>query len=109
MRTSNPASFTVPWLSDLPQLPARYGPDGRQWGNSIAVCVVMKDENVTDVREWLTYYRCVHACHTARCNRRAIPQDSISMQHSSVLCRTAVASFHRLRPLPALAYAMSAG
>lgn len=25
--------------------------------NSVALCTVMKDENSTDVREWLSYYR----------------------------------------------------
>ena len=28
------------------------------WDNSIAICATMKSENVTDVREWLQYYRC---------------------------------------------------
>jgi hypothetical protein len=28
------------------------------WNNSIALCAVMRDENVMDVAEWLTYYRC---------------------------------------------------
>lgn len=26
--------------------------------NSVAICATMKDENATDVREWLLYYRC---------------------------------------------------
>ena len=34
-------------------------PDSPAWSNSLALCAVMKDENITDVREWLQYYRCV--------------------------------------------------
>lgn len=30
--------------------------------NSVALCTVMKEENSTDVREWLSYYRCVLSC-----------------------------------------------
>lgn len=26
--------------------------------NTVAICATMKDENATDVREWLLYYRC---------------------------------------------------
>ena len=39
----------------------RHGPDSEEWDNSFAICSIMKDENITDVREWLTYYRCALA------------------------------------------------
>jgi len=40
-----------------------------QWRNSVAICTTMRGENLTDVREWLDYYRCgclyVRALYTA--------------------------------------------
>ena len=36
-----------------------HSPSSPKWVNSIAVCAVMKNENVTDVTEWLRYYQCV--------------------------------------------------
>ena len=45
----------VPWVDNLPGLPADRSPDGATWSNSIAVCAIMRDENTTDVREWLEY------------------------------------------------------
>jgi hypothetical protein len=29
-----------------------------KWNNSIAICAVMRQENITDVVEWLSYYKC---------------------------------------------------
>jgi hypothetical protein len=29
------------------------------WDNSIAICAIMRQENITDVVEWLSYYQCV--------------------------------------------------
>jgi hypothetical protein len=29
------------------------------WDNSIAICAVMRNENITDVVEWVSYYKCV--------------------------------------------------
>lgn len=37
-----------------------------RWTNSIAFCVSVKNENVTDIREWLRYHRC--ARHTSIIN-----------------------------------------
>jgi hypothetical protein len=54
-----PDAIYVRWLQGLPQLPEHLGPASASWTNSIAVCATMKDENVTDVREWLHYYKCV--------------------------------------------------
>lgn len=34
--------------------------DSDQWDNSMAVCAIMKNENVSDVLEWLQYHKCVH-------------------------------------------------
>ena len=39
-------------------LPLSFGPWNIKWENSIAICAVLRDENVTDVREWLQYHRC---------------------------------------------------
>jgi hypothetical protein len=32
------------------------------WTNSVAVCATMKEENITDVKEWLAYYKYVFSC-----------------------------------------------
>ena len=53
--------FTTPWLSHMPKLPASVAPTAPGWNNTVAVCATMKDENVTDVREWLTYYQCAQS------------------------------------------------
>lgn len=37
--------------------PEGVGPDSPAWRNSIALCSMIKDENSTDVREWVMYYR----------------------------------------------------
>ena len=70
--STNRDQFTQPWLEDLPKLPPQHGPDSATWSNSIAICAIMKDENVTDVREWLTYHQCASsfACSlAASCTR----------------------------------------
>ena len=46
-------------------MPPSASPDGPNWRNSLAICAVMKDEQLEDVQEWLRYYRCALAC-TAR-------------------------------------------
>ena len=45
------------WLESLPAMSEGHSPDSPQWSNSFAVCAIMRDENITDVREWLRYYR----------------------------------------------------
>eukprot|EP00892_Ulva_mutabilis_P000948 jgi/Ulvmu1/10854/UM007_0028.1 len=43
---------------DLPLLDdSEHGPNSTLWSNSVAICATMKEENSTDVREWLLYYR----------------------------------------------------
>lgn len=43
----------------LPSLPDWFGPWNRaNWNNSLAVCSTMRQENITDVMEWLHYYQC---------------------------------------------------
>jgi hypothetical protein len=42
---------------DLPPLPDSSAPWNSQWSNSIAICAIMRDENITDVQEWLEYYK----------------------------------------------------
>jgi hypothetical protein len=34
-----------------------YGMWRNMWTNSVAMCTVMKDENLTDIREWIMYHR----------------------------------------------------
>lgn len=45
------------WLQGLPLMPGNHSPESEEWSNSIAVCSIMRDENVTDVMEWVRYYR----------------------------------------------------
>eukprot|EP00892_Ulva_mutabilis_P011734 jgi/Ulvmu1/8933/UM005_0024.1 len=52
-----PDAIEVPWLQGLAPLPASHGPHSPAWTNSFALCATMKDENITDVAEWITYYR----------------------------------------------------
>jgi hypothetical protein len=54
-----PESGVRSWLTDLPPLPNTFSPDSDNWSNSIAICAVMKDENITDVMEWIAYHQCV--------------------------------------------------
>lgn len=44
---------------DLPELPEYRSPQGKEWTNSVAICAITKDENTTDVREWVLYHKCV--------------------------------------------------
>lgn len=44
------------WLEDLPPMPPNHSPESEEWTNSIAVCAIMRDENLKDVMEWLRYY-----------------------------------------------------
>lgn len=44
-------------------MPHSHSPDSPQWSNSFAVCAIMRDENITDVREWIHYYKCAHAAN----------------------------------------------
>jgi hypothetical protein len=43
----------------MPMMPPNHAPDSEEWSNSIALCSIMRDENVTDVMEWLKYYQYV--------------------------------------------------
>ena len=40
-------------------------PQSEEWDNSIAVCAIMKQEKLNDIREWLLYHQCAlaHATH----------------------------------------------
>lgn len=58
-----PDAYFVPWLEGMDPLPDIHGPDSEEWDNSFAICSIMKDENITDVREWLTYYRWMGVSH----------------------------------------------
>jgi hypothetical protein len=39
--------------------PDHFAPWHPSWKNSIAICAVMRQENITDVVEWLSYYKYV--------------------------------------------------
>lgn len=56
-----PQSGVTPWLSGLPKLPESHAPNSEHWSNSIAICAIMKDENITDVAEWVSYHKCAPA------------------------------------------------
>lgn len=47
----------------LPPKPKSKGPDSAAWSNSVGVCSLIKDENATDVREWVLYYRYAYVSH----------------------------------------------
>lgn len=51
--SSDPIFAVTPIPDDV------HAPWNKKWRNSIAICATMRQENVTDVVEWLTYYRCV--------------------------------------------------
>lgn len=53
-----PASGVRPWLSNMPPMSSSHSPKSAHWTNSIALCAISKDEEVTDVIEWLLYYQC---------------------------------------------------
>lgn len=38
--------------------PLEAGPDRDSWTNSIGLCSMIQDENSTDIREWILYYKC---------------------------------------------------
>ena len=42
----------------LPQLSNEKAPWNWRWRNSIAICTSVRQENTTDLREWLLYYQC---------------------------------------------------
>ena len=33
-------------------------PQSEEWDNSVAVCAIMKQEKLSDIREWLLYHQC---------------------------------------------------
>jgi len=83
-------------LSNLERLPVDYGPDCTAWTNSFALCVCLKDENITDVREWVACHRC------EPCWRRC----SVRRRHASARaawpCRRSPAFSAHCQPLTAL-------
>ena len=42
----------------LTRLGPEYSPEHPAWRNSIAMCICIRDEKLSDIREWLAYYRC---------------------------------------------------
>jgi hypothetical protein len=46
------------WRQDFASPKPTAAPWHGTWSNSIAICASIRDENITDVREWLQYYRC---------------------------------------------------
>lgn len=63
--------------------PVSSGPDGTAWRNSVAICSMIKDENTTDVREWVMYYRCGEWLHDT---------SSLSHHRATTPCATSIAS-----------------
>lgn len=51
------------WLEGLPTMPPSHSPESEQWTNRIAVCSIMRDENITDVAEWIRYYQWLGVDH----------------------------------------------
>ena len=55
-------SWAVKWPWDLhkhPQLKKNAtSPFSLDWDNTIAICAIMRQERVEDIREWLQYHRC---------------------------------------------------
>lgn len=51
------------WLEGLSEMSSSHSPDSETWSNSIAICSIMRDENVTDVKEWLEYYQWLGVDH----------------------------------------------
>ena len=54
----NSNTMVVPWLTGMPALDESHSPGSNEWSNSVAICAIMKDENIDDLVEWLAYYRC---------------------------------------------------
>lgn len=53
----NLQSFSTGLPSELPALSLEHAPWATRWNNTLAICTTMRDENNTDVIEWLSYYR----------------------------------------------------
>jgi hypothetical protein len=70
----NPKPARKPRRDGQPRrtLPHHRGPWHHSWNNSIAVCAIMRQENITDVVEWLSYYKCVPCCLLPETNRTCI-------------------------------------
>ena len=65
LRRDTPPPWGTRWVQDMPALPPLHAPDSPTWKDTVAVCAIMRDENITDVREWLQYYRCAAAASSA--------------------------------------------
>eukprot|EP00892_Ulva_mutabilis_P000947 jgi/Ulvmu1/10853/UM007_0027.1 len=77
--------FTSIWddthaAGDLPELASSHGPNSAQWSNSVAICATMKDENSTDVREWLLYYQWLGVDHVYLSENTQSPTPTLRSQ-----------------------------
>jgi hypothetical protein len=70
-RLEKNADYMTRWLHSMPVMPLNHSPESDEWSNSIAICAIMRDENVTDVTEWLKYYMCASFC-TFKCAVRDV-------------------------------------
>jgi hypothetical protein len=43
----------------FPKLDDSRAPDQPGWSNSVAICTCIKDEQPTDLAEWVQYHKCV--------------------------------------------------
>lgn len=58
VRLESNSDYMNRWLSDLPVMSESHAPESEEWSNSFAVCSIMRNENLSDVMEWLRYYKC---------------------------------------------------
>ena len=87
-RTHGNRTKQPPPISKVPWSQKRVDPLSEEFTNTVAVCSLMKDEEVDDVMEWLEYHRCVSQPPGTCCATQA------QLVHS--LCRNAL--LHCLTP-----------
>lgn len=63
VRLESNSDYMNRWLSDLPVMSESHSPESEEWSNSFAVCSIMRNENLSDVMEWLRYYKWLGADH----------------------------------------------
>jgi hypothetical protein len=79
-------------MGGLPKLPDSQAPWRPGWGNSVALCTTMRRENVTDVREWLLYHKCVPLrCRSWGGDRVDVARGMTDLQCTSIRLLTSTA------------------
>jgi hypothetical protein len=59
------------------------------WNNSIAICALMRQENITDVVEWLSYYKYAEFFDTAREKKKTSSCIARPLLKLSLACKDA--------------------